>query len=94
MSQPDYLNALNLPVKEKSELDADIQEAYTFLEEEHGVVPNVLKSYSFDQEKLRPFMQMYNNLMLAESPLSELEREMIAVVVSSINNCLYCLTSP
>ena len=93
MSQPDYITALDLPLKERSELDADIQEAYDYLEKEHGVVPNVLKAYSFDQEKLRPFMQMYNNVMLAESDLSMLEREMIGVVVSSLNRCFYCLTS-
>jgi uncharacterized peroxidase-related enzyme len=33
---------------------------------------------------------MYNDLMLADSPLSKLEREMIAVVVSSANRCYYC----
>ena len=31
--------------------------------------------------------------MLAESGLSKLEREMIAVVVSSINRCFYCLVA-
>jgi uncharacterized peroxidase-related enzyme len=31
--------------------------------------------------------------MLADSGLSKLEREMIAVVVSSINKCFYCLTA-
>jgi uncharacterized peroxidase-related enzyme len=93
MTQPDYISALNIPLKEKDELDPDIQEAFAFIEQEHGVIPNVLTAYSFDPEKLRPFMQMYNNLMMAESPLSELEREMIAVVVSSANRCLYCLVA-
>ena len=31
--------------------------------------------------------------MLADSGLTKLEREMIAVVVSSINRCFYCLTA-
>ncbi len=31
--------------------------------------------------------------MLGESGLSKLEREMIAVLVSSINKCFYCLTA-
>ncbi len=93
MSQPDYIHALGLPIKETSELDDDVRAAFDFLEREHGLLPNVLKAYTFDQEKLRPFMQMYNNLMLADSPLSMLEREMIAVVVSSLNRCVYCLTS-
>jgi uncharacterized peroxidase-related enzyme len=36
---------------------------------------------------------MYNDLMLAPSGLSKLEREMIAVAVSSVNRCYYCLTA-
>lgn len=93
MSQPDYIHALSLPIKEASELDEDVRAAFDYLESEHGLLPNVLKAYTFDQEKLKPFMQMYNNLMLADSPLTMLEREMIGVVVSSLNRCVYCLTS-
>ena len=52
-----------------------------------------LLAYAHDEEKLRGFMGMYNNLMLAESGLSKLEREMIAVAVSSANHCFYCLTA-
>lgn len=58
-----------------------------------GLVPNVLKAYAFDEAKLRVFSEFYNDLMLGESGLSKLEREMIAVVVSSINHCHYCLTA-
>jgi uncharacterized peroxidase-related enzyme len=36
---------------------------------------------------------MYNDLMLGDSGLSKLEREMIAVAVSSVNHCYYCLTA-
>ncbi|MEP9352097.1 peroxidase-related enzyme [Xanthobacter sp. KR7-65] len=61
--------------------------------EKIGFVPNVLQAYSFDMAKLTAFAAMYNDLMLAPSGLSKLEREMIAVVVSSINRCYYCLTA-
>jgi uncharacterized peroxidase-related enzyme len=36
---------------------------------------------------------MYNDLMLAPSGLSKLEREMIAVAVSAHNRCYYCLVA-
>ena len=62
-------------------------------EEKLGLVPNVLLAYAFDEKKLRAFTDMYNDLMLGESGLSKLEREMIAVAVSSINHCYYCLTA-
>jgi uncharacterized peroxidase-related enzyme len=58
-----------------------------------GFVPNVLVAYAFDSAKLEAFAAMYNDLMLAPSGLSKLEREMIAVAVSSQNRCYYCLTA-
>ncbi len=61
--------------------------------EKLGLVPNVLTAYSFDEKKLRAFSDFYNDLMLGESGLSKLEREMIAVAVSSINHCHYCLAA-
>ena len=62
-------------------------------EEKLGFVPNVLKAYTFDPAKLAAFVAMYNDLMLAPSGLSKLEREMIAVAVSSHNECYYCLVA-
>jgi len=58
-----------------------------------GFIPNVLVAYAFDTVKLEAFAAMYNDLMLGESGLSKLEREMIAVAVSSQNRCYYCLTA-
>ena len=58
-----------------------------------GFIPNVLVAYAFDMTKLEVFVAMYNDLMLGESGLSKLEREMIAVAVSSQNRCYYCLTA-
>jgi uncharacterized peroxidase-related enzyme len=62
-------------------------------EEKLGFVPNVLKAYAFAMPKLEAFVAMYNDLMLAPSGLSKLEREMIAVVVSAQNRCYYCLVA-
>jgi uncharacterized peroxidase-related enzyme len=54
---------------------------------------NVLHAYSFDLAKLKAFVAMADDLMLAPSGLSKLEREMIAVVVSCANHCHYCLVA-
>src|ERR1700739_1940717 len=62
-------------------------------EEKLGFVPNVLTAYAFDSAKLGAFVAMYNDLMLAPSGLSKLEREMIAVAVSAQNRCYYCLVA-
>ena len=61
--------------------------------EKLGFVPNVLRAYAFDNAKLKAFIAMADDLMLGDSGLSKLEREMIAVAVSSVNHCHYCLTA-
>lgn len=63
---------------------------FALCDEKLGFVPNVLRAHAFDIAKLDAFTAMYNDLMLADSGLSKLEREMIAVVVSSVNRCWYC----
>jgi uncharacterized peroxidase-related enzyme len=89
-SQPKHLTALELPPPARAKLDPDLQKYFAICDEKIGFLPNVLAAYSFDQKKLRAFIGMYNDLMLEDSPLSKLEREMIAVVVSSANRCYYC----
>lgn len=83
--------ALNLP--QVDPLPAPTQKYFDVCQSKLGMVPNVLRAHAFDIEKLNTFSALYNNLMLADSQLSKLERELIAVVVSSINKCFYCLTA-
>ncbi len=74
-------------------LSDGMQSYFEKCREKLGFVPNVLKAYAFDTVKLEAFAAMYNDLMLAPSGLSKLEREMIAVAVSSQNRCYYCLVA-
>jgi uncharacterized peroxidase-related enzyme len=76
-----------------AKLSPDMAAYFAKCEEKLGFVPNVLKAYAFDMPKLSAFVAMYNDLMLAPSGLSKLEREMIAVAVSSYNRCYYCLVA-
>ncbi|MFA7433744.1 MAG: peroxidase-related enzyme [Gemmobacter sp.] len=87
----DRLTALDLSPQQP--LDDDIAAYFAKCTEKLGLIPNVLLAYAFDQAKLRAFMEMYNDLMLAPSGLTKAEREMIAVAVSSENKCVYCLTA-
>lgn len=82
-----------LDLTEADPLPDDLAAYFGKCEAKLGLVPNVLRAYAFAPEKLRAFMEFYNDLMLGESGLTKLEREMIAVVVSSINKCFYCLTA-
>jgi uncharacterized peroxidase-related enzyme len=83
--------ALDLPMVDP--LPPETQKYFDICTEKLGMIPNVLQAYAFNVEKLNGFTALYNDLMLGESGLSKLEREMIAVVVSSINKCFYCLVA-
>jgi len=84
------ITALKLPAQP---LSPEMAAYFAKCEEKLGFVPNVLKAYAFDMTKLGTFAAMYNDLMLAPSGLSKLEREMIAVAVSAHNRCYYCLVA-
>ena len=84
------VTALDLPSAEPT---ADIAAYFAKCLEKLGFVPNVLTAYAHDMAKLNAFAAFYNDLMLAPSGLSKLEREMIAVAVSADNRCFYCLTA-
>jgi uncharacterized peroxidase-related enzyme len=84
------ITALSL---QRGKLSPEMEAYFGKCQEKLGFVPNVLAAYAFDNAKLEPFVAMYNDLMLAPSGLSKLEREMIAVAVSSHNKCYYCLVA-
>src|SRR6056297_2250052 len=88
MTNTDTPTALDLPMVDP--LPEETRKYFDICEDKLGMIPNVLKAYAFDIDKLNAFTALYNDLMLAPSGLSKLEREMIAVVVSSINRCWYC----
>ena len=83
--------ALDLGAQAK--LTPELEAYFAKCQEKLGFVPNVLQAYAFDTAKLQAFIDMVDDLMLADSGLSKLEREMIAVVVCAVNHCHYCLTA-
>ena len=93
MPQPDHVVRIELPAEDG--LDPNIRKYFDKCREKLGLVPNVLRAYTGNPAKFRAFIQFYNQLMLDEETcsLSKLEREMIAVVVSSANRCYYCLVA-
>ena len=94
MSQPNHLSALKITDDiQIGKLKKETQDYFNECEQKLGFIPNVLLAYAYDEKKLDPFMGFYNNLMLDDSGLTKLEREMITVVVSSFNRCFYCMVA-
>ena len=93
MSQPDHITALDLDYPSRDELPDDVKKYFDVCDEKLGMIPNVLKSYSQNLAQLEVFSKFYNELMFGDSNLTTLEREMIAVAVSSQNHCFYCIAA-
>ena len=91
MAKTNGVTALDMPGR--ADLEPALKAYFAKCEEKLGFVPNVLEAYAFDNEKLKGFIAMVDDLMLADSGISKLEREMIAVAVSAVNHCHYCLTA-
>ena len=85
------VHALRLPDQRRN--PPEIRAVFARCMEKIGFVPNVLRSYTLRPRKFELFRRYNNELMLGESGLSALEREMIAVVVSCVNHCHYCLVA-
>lgn len=82
-----------LEIAPETELSPAMQAYFDKCQDKLGMIPNVLQAYAFNNAKLEAFAAFYNDLMLAPSNLSKLDRELIAVAVSSCNHCYYCLTA-
>ena len=93
MPQPKHLMKLKLPAPKGQPNDDDLKKFFAKCQEKLGMVPNVIRAVAQNPKKARTFIAMYNELMLGDSGLTKLEREMIAVVVSSCNRCYYCLVA-
>ena len=90
MSKSTAPSALDIPA---TKLTPELRAYFDKCQEKLGFIPNVLRAYAFDNAKLRAFIDMADDLMLADSGVSKLEREMIATAVSAVNHCHYCLTA-
>jgi uncharacterized peroxidase-related enzyme len=84
------ITALNLKA---APLSPEMAAFFKLCEQKIGFVPNVMKAFAFDMAKLEAFVAYRNDLMLGDSGLSKIEREMIAAVVSAQNRCYYCITA-
>ena len=73
------------------EATGELAELYKRVGNPDGTVDNVMKVHSLNPDTLRTHFELYTAAMHKPSPLSRAEREMVAVAVSRLNGCNYCL---
>lgn len=72
-----------------TEASGELAEYYERMREPDGSVDNILTIHSLNPASLRAHFDLYKVSMYAPSELSRAQREMIAIVVSSVNRCHY-----
>jgi uncharacterized peroxidase-related enzyme len=82
-----------LHVPGEDEAPSGVQALFEKAEERLGFVPNVLRVYALRPSHLELWTALYDDLMRGDSGLTKVQREMIAVVVSTENRCHYCMVS-
>jgi uncharacterized peroxidase-related enzyme len=81
------------PVPTDDELPEDLGKLFAKAKSNLGFVPNVFRAFAFRPDRMRAWFAHFKQLHVATDNLSASDREMIAVVVSMANGCLYCLTA-
>ena len=91
--QKGNLTKLDLDYEGTKDGEDQVKNYLEIVEQKLGFIPNVLAAFAKFPKQFEGFTKLYNALMLGESGLTKLEREMIAVTVSSENHCFYCLVA-
>src|SRR5512133_3132488 len=81
------------PVPDEADLPERLQGLFAKARERLGFVPNVFRAYAFRPERLSAWFEHFRALHEPTDNLGTADREMIAVVVSAANRCLYCLVA-
>jgi uncharacterized peroxidase-related enzyme len=76
---------------EHSNAKGELKEIYDSLVKSRGKIADVHKIQSLNPESIVKHMELYMTVMFGKSPVSRSKREMMAVIVSTSNNCPYCI---
>jgi uncharacterized peroxidase-related enzyme len=78
-----------IPMIPDDEADEELSAVLGAISNSRGDVGNIFRVQSLDPPALTAHFELYKTLMFGPSDLSRVQREMIAVVVSSLNECHY-----
>ncbi|GMN09641.1 carboxymuconolactone decarboxylase family protein [Croceitalea sp. MTPC9] len=81
------MSTFNVPKRE--EVSSNNQVIFDNLEKAVGFVPNLFATYAHSENALGNYLNLSN----AKTSLKAKEKEVVNLVVSEVNNCLYCLSA-
>jgi uncharacterized peroxidase-related enzyme len=78
-----------IPMLDDEDAPEDLRQMYARMTPPGTPLDNILRVHSLNPKSLQVHYDLYKVLMYGPSDLSRAEREMIAVVVSRVNDCHY-----
>lgn len=81
-----------IKIIDETEAKGQLKEIYEELKRKRGKIANIMKIHSLNPQAMKKHLNLYVTLMFGKSDLTREERELIAVVVSAMNGCKYCVT--
>jgi|TARA_B110000037_G_scaffold14608_1_gene15320 uncharacterized peroxidase-related enzyme len=72
-------------------MEPDIRERIEAVQAKSGFIPNIFLALAHRPDEFRAFFALHDSLVDKDDGLSKAEREMIIVVTSALNQCLYCV---
>lgn len=76
---------------EQNSAEGLLKDVYSDLENSRGKISNIMKIHSLDPASMKNHLDLYLSIMFQSTSLNREERELVAVVVSALNNCSYCI---
>lgn len=77
------------PVPDEEDLDPRVAELVAKQREKLGAPNNVVRTHAWRPELMLKWLDFYDHITKGPSGLSRIEREMIGVVVSAENRCVF-----
>ena len=80
-----------IQIIEETDSTGKLKEIYDDIENKRGKISNIIKIHSLNPDAMKKHMELYLSIMFGSSTLTREDRELIGVVVSSLNCCEYCI---
>lgn len=81
------------PIPPLKDMEPDIRQRIEAVQAKSGFVPNIFLALAHRPEEFRAFFAFHDALVDKDEGLSKAEREMIIVMTSALNQCLYCVVA-
>lgn len=80
-----------IEIIDESVATGELKSVYDEITRSRGKLSNIMRIHSLRPDSMQAHLELYLKLMFSRSGLSRAERELLAVVVSSTNDCDYCI---